>query len=89
MFCAPRPKRKNSQDTQNSRKCGPPGKAGFFRRERYMGNTIVLGIIALVIAIVFIAGGLVLLMMYRKIRDRQYEQEKKRDEQQDSKTAEQ
>ncbi len=54
-----------------------------------MGNTIVLGIIALVIAIVFIAGGLVLLMMYRKIRDRQYEQEKKRDEQQDSKTAEQ
>ncbi|MCQ2547152.1 MAG: hypothetical protein MJ161_06365 [Clostridia bacterium] len=43
-----------------------------------MGKTTLFGIIALVVAIIFIVGGLVLLRAYWKMRDRQYEEQKNR-----------
>ncbi|MDO4176860.1 MAG: hypothetical protein Q4D99_05225 [Bacillota bacterium] len=43
-----------------------------------MGKSTLFGIIALVVAIVFIAGGLVLLRVYWKMRDRQYYEQKNR-----------
>lgn len=56
--------------------------AGFFRRENTMGKATLFGIIALVVAIIFIIGGLVLLRVYWKMRDRQYEEHKKMEEHQ-------
>ena len=78
MFCAQLQRKRNSQATENNEKWGPPNQAGFFRRENMMGKSTLFGIIALVVAIVFIAGGLVLLRAYWKMRDRQYEEQKNR-----------